>query len=76
MATKPDDTSVASWQTQQEILAEMGGEARVRLAIDMSESIRRIQIEGLLARNPDWDQARAVHEVVSRQFSVDLWRAV
>jgi hypothetical protein len=76
MTTKPDDTSVASWQTQQEILAAMGGEARIRVAIDMSESVRRIQIEGLLARNPEWNRARAVREVVSKQFSVDLWRAV
>jgi hypothetical protein len=50
----------------------MDGEARMRAAIDLSESVRELQIEGLLGRNPSWGRAQAVRYLVLKQWAVDL----
>ncbi|TVR61829.1 MAG: hypothetical protein EA422_12145 [Gemmatimonadales bacterium] len=43
------DTSTTSWLVQREVLAAMDPSARIRVAIDLSESVREIQIEGFLS---------------------------
>jgi len=53
----------------------MNGEARVRVALDLSDGIREIQITGLLDRNAGWTRADAVQHLVKRQFGVDLSRS-
>jgi len=53
----------------------MGPEGRLQAAIDLSESIRSIQIDGLLARNPGWDKADAVRYLVRKQFGIELPRS-
>ncbi|MGH7555209.1 MAG: hypothetical protein ACREMQ_19575 [Longimicrobiales bacterium] len=50
MATRPRDTSPDAWAQQQAALARLGAEGRVRMAIELSESVRSIQLEGILAR--------------------------
>ena len=66
MSTRPKDTSESSWLTQREIVARMDPSARVGVALDLSESVREIEIEGLLARNPTWSHADAVGCLVRR----------
>lgn len=66
MSTRPKDTSETSWLTQREIVARMDPSARVRVALDLSESVREIEIEGLLARNPPWSRTDAVGWLVRR----------
>jgi hypothetical protein len=72
MGTIPADTSAASWQLRREILARMDPEARVRTAIDLSESVREIQIQGLLARHPAWERDHAVRHLVRQIAGIDL----
>ena len=72
MAIPPMDTSADSWRTHREILAAMDGEARVRVALDLSDGVREIQIAGILSRNAGWTRADAVRYLVKRQFGVDL----
>lgn len=72
MATKPDDTSTSSWQARHQILMAMSNEGRVRIAIDLSEAVREIQLEGILSRNPGWSRAQAIHQFVAKRFGVDL----
>ena len=66
MSTRPLDTSTTSWLVQREVLAAMAPSARIRVAIDLSESVREIQIEGLLARNPGWSREDAVASLIQR----------
>jgi hypothetical protein len=63
---RANDTSAAAWNAQQAALARMGPESRMRVAIDLSESVRELQIEGILARNPEWSRRDAIDWLVQR----------
>lgn len=67
MSPRPRDTSESSWATQRAVLAAMDPSSRVQIAVDLSESVREIQIQGLLARNPGWARADAVNWLIQRQ---------
>jgi hypothetical protein len=60
MSTKPHDTSDASWVAQRDAVAAMEPSSRLQVAIDLSESVRELQIQGLLARHPSWSREEAV----------------
>jgi hypothetical protein len=60
MSTKPHDTSDASWVAQRDAVAAMEPSCLVQVAIDLSESVRELQIQGLLARHPSWSREEAV----------------
>jgi hypothetical protein len=66
MPTRPHDTSDASWTAQRQIIAGMDPSSRVSVAIDLSESVREIEIQGLLVRNPEWSRSDAVAWLVRR----------
>jgi len=66
MSTRPRDTSATSWRTQREILARMDPTSRIRTAIDLSDSVRELQIEGMLVRNPAWSRSDAVARLIQR----------
>lgn len=66
MSTRPHDTSGASWRAQREIIGRMDPSSRVRTAIDLSDSVRELQIEGLLARHPTWGRSDAVQWLIRR----------
>jgi hypothetical protein len=72
MLARPDDTSEDAWRLHREVVSQMSQEARVRAALDLSESVRAIQIEGLLARNPGWSRVDAVRHLVLKQMNVEL----
>jgi len=74
MSTKPDDTRDEAWTFQRRVLSQIGPEARLLAAIDLSESVRQIQIEGLLARNPGWARADAVRHIIETQLGIELPR--
>jgi hypothetical protein len=69
MTRRPLDTSPEGWQVQRRALDCMGGEGRVRTAIELSEAVREIQLSGLLARNPTWTRADAVQWLLRTQSS-------
>lgn len=66
MSTRPRDTSGASWVAQRDVIARMDPASRIRAAIDLSDSVRKIQIQGLLARNPTWSRSDAVQWLIER----------
>jgi hypothetical protein len=66
MTTRPRDTSNASWLAQRDAVGGMDPASRVSAAIDLSDSVREIQIQGLLARNPAWKRSDAVHALIQR----------
>jgi hypothetical protein len=70
MSTRPIDTTAEGWVIQQDALKQLGPEGRVRTAIELSEAVREMQIQGLLARNASWtrsDATRWLLEVQLRQ---------
>lgn len=69
MSPRPRDTSDSSWSTRRAVLAAMDPSSRVQIAVDLSESVREIQIQGLLARNPEWVRADAVNWLIQRHTS-------
>jgi hypothetical protein len=49
----PSDTSPKAAAIQREIFRRMTSAARLRLALEMSESIRDVALAGLRARHPE-----------------------
>ena len=72
MSSKPQDTSTDAWQVRQAIVARIGPEARLRVALDLSDSVREIRIAGVLSRHPGWTRADAVRALVLQDTGVDL----
>ena len=72
MAARPADTTPEAWDAQRKALARLGPAGRVRVAIELSDAVRDIRIEGLLTRHPGWNRAAAVRHLVDVQFGIDL----
>lgn len=53
--TVPSDTHPDAANVQLEIFRRMTAEQRLRLALEMSESLREIALAGLRSRRPDLD---------------------
>lgn len=71
MSSKPLDTTPEAWAAQRRALARMDPDTRVRVALDLSDSVRAIQIEGLCARNPGWTERDAVRHIVASHVGGD-----
>jgi hypothetical protein len=52
----------------------IGSEARFAVAIELSDAVRAIQVDGVRDRNPAWSHADAVRHIVARQHGVELPR--
>lgn len=69
MVRPPHDTSTESWAVRREAILAMDPSDRVRVAIELSEAVRELQIQGLLDRNLAWTRADAVAHLVERMRS-------
>ena len=58
------DTSPEAAAIQDEIFRRMTPEQRVRLAIEMSESMRNVALAGLRSRRPDLNEAELLRELL------------
>jgi len=70
----PRDTSPEAWEVQQAALERLGGSGRVAVALDLSEAIQTIQLDGIQARHPDWSRAEAVRHLIQDRHGVSLPR--
>jgi hypothetical protein len=59
-ASTPRDTSVEARQQQIAAYVAMGPAQRVRVAASMSDEIRQLALDGIIARNPARDQEAAL----------------
>ena len=57
------DTSPDALHAQLAAARRLGPEGRLRVAVELSEETRRIAIEGVMRRHPDYDEPRARREV-------------
>jgi hypothetical protein len=74
MEPKPHDTSREAWRQQLAALDRLGPAGRIAVALDLSESVRLIQLDAILARHPEWTTADAVRHMVAVQHGVALPR--
>ena len=74
MVARPQDTSPEAWSRQLAALTRLGAEGRVQVAIELSEAVRAIHLEGILARHPGWRAPDAVRHLVKTQFGIELPR--
>jgi hypothetical protein len=69
------DTTRDAERKQIEILRRMGPEGRLRAAIELSRSSRRLLWEGVQRRHPDYDERRIRFETIRLTLPKDLFRA-
>jgi len=50
----------------------MGGPARVRAAIELSEAVRDVRIAGIRARSPGLDHREVLARLVSEDYGLEL----
>jgi hypothetical protein len=72
MSPIPLDTSTAAWAELGAVLDEMGGEERLRAAIEMSDSIRLVRLAGIRAMNPSWSDDRVFGAFLRDEYGLDL----
>ena len=56
---RPLDTTDAAHEAQLQAYRRMGSEKRVAIAFEMSEDVRRMALEGIRSRHPDYSETRA-----------------
>ena len=70
----PADTTLEAARKEFEILRNLGPEARARMAIEMSDGLRRIVEAGVRYRHPDFDQKKIKLEVLRLMIGDKLYR--
>jgi hypothetical protein len=64
MAFEPLDTPVTAQNLQQQALVRLGPEGRLRIAIDLSEAVRKLRLAGLRSSQPDVSEAELVRRFI------------
>lgn len=67
----PFDSTPAALEAQRNVWRRLGPAGRVRLAIEISEDIRRVALAGLKARHPALGAAELRRILVQRLYGVD-----
>ncbi|MBV9339771.1 MAG: hypothetical protein JO159_02630 [Acidobacteria bacterium] len=65
----PSDTSPEAAAIQQEIFRRMTPASRLRLALEMSESMRNVALAGLRSRRPDLSAADLSRELMRIMYA-------
>ncbi|HVI10661.1 MAG TPA: hypothetical protein VND65_20395 [Candidatus Binatia bacterium] len=60
----PSDTSPEAARVQLEIYRRMTPAERLRMALEMSDSIRNVAMAGLRSRHPDWGEKELRQELM------------
>jgi hypothetical protein len=64
----PSDTSPEAAAIQREIFRRMTAAARLRLALEMSESMRNVALAGLRSRRPDLSTEELSRELMRLMY--------
>ena len=72
----PADTTLEAARKQFEILRRLGPEARLKIAFEMSDNLRRIVESGVRKRHPDWDEETLRHRILYLMIGKRLYREV
>lgn len=66
------DTAPSSWSRYEAILDRIGETARLNAAIELSDAVRQIRLDGIRSRHPELDLREAVALMVAEDYGVDL----
>ena len=69
------DTAKDAEKKQIEILRRMGPEGRLRAAIELSRTSRKVLSEGVRRRHPDYDERQTRLETIRLTLPKELFRA-
>jgi hypothetical protein len=72
----PSDTSLEAIRIQHTIYRRMPPEKRLRLACQMSDSIRAVAADGVRARHPDYTERQVQLAVIRMTLGEELFRRV
>ena len=61
---RPLDTSPEAAAVQQGIIARMTTAQRLKLALDMSDSMREVARAGVRHRHPEWNEEQVTREIL------------
>lgn len=70
--SRPLDTDPETWARYTAVLDGMDGPARVRAALELSQTVREIRLAGLRARHPDLSPRQIITRLVAEDYGVDL----
>ncbi len=73
---RPLDTDPAAHEAQMRAYRRLTPEARSRLALALSEDVRRIALDGIAARHPEYDDGQRRRALVRLMFGDVVARAV
>lgn len=69
----PLDTTPDARRIQEEAQERLGPGGRLRIAIELSESVRRIRFDGLRSEHPGCSDAELVHKFVREVHGIRPW---
>lgn len=72
MTSRPLDTDAKAWATYNAVLDRMDGPARLRAALELSDTVREIRLAGLRARYPDMSPRELVSRLVAEDYGIQL----
>ena len=72
MLSRPLDTDPEAWATYNAVLDRMDGPARLRAALELSDTVREIRLAGLRARNPELSPRQVVARLVAEDYGIQL----
>ena len=72
MSSRPIDTAPASWSEYEAILDRIGETARLNAAIELSDAVRKIRLDGIRSRHPELSLRKAVARLVAEDYGVEL----
>ncbi len=72
----PKDTTPEAFARQMHSLGEMGPQARLRLAMEMSDELREVAKAGIRARHPEYDDVQVREELEVIVLGRDLAAAI
>lgn len=72
MSIRPLDTADDALKAQRSALSELGADRRLRAALEMSTSVRRLRLAGLRSRYPDATEPELVARFVAEAHGVRL----
>ncbi len=72
---RPKDTSPESHRAQLDTYRRMGANARLALALSMSDDLRAVTEDGVRGRHPDYDERAVQTAVLQLSLGVSAFRA-
>jgi len=72
----PADTTIDAMRKQFEILQNMTGEHRMKIAFELSDKARQKLIADIKKQNPEFTNRQVINEVIRRCYGEELFREI